>query len=282
MGEKRLDRAILAKRESKRIEFVEKFDANQAKDWCELVKEIVAMANSGGGIILIGVRNDGSSFGEDVSAILQVDPAHLTDKIAKYTGEQFDEFTISEADRGGCKVAVLGIGSTSIPMIFTRQGAYDVGGGRQLAAFAKGSVYFRHGAKSEPGNTVDLRKSIERELTRVRKGWLRNIRKLIYAPSGEVMESELGGAHPIRVVDDPNAPAYRQVWDESAYQSPQEILVGVLKSWRRDRSSYASESDILELYAHRNSLRLDEVKAECLLECAPSIDMLPPSSLLNC
>jgi hypothetical protein len=58
------------------------------------------------------------------------------------------------------------------------------------------------------------------------------------------------------------------VWDESAYQSPQQIVVGVLKSWKRDRCSYASEADIWELYACRNNLQLDEEKAECLLESA--------------
>lgn len=268
MGNISLDKAISAKRESKYVEFIEKFDTNQAKDWCEIIKEIVAMANSGGGMIEIGVRNDGSSSGEDVSAILQIDPAQITDKIAKYTGEQFDKFIVREAGREGCKIAVLQVDCVSIPMVFTRPGTYDVGGGRQRAAFSMGSVYFRHGAKSEPGNTSDLRKSLGRELTRIRKRWLRNIRRLVSAPSGEIVESELGGAQPIRLVNDPNAPAYRQVWDESAYQSPQEIVVGALKSWRRDESSYASESDMLELYAYRNSLRLDEEKAECLLECA--------------
>ncbi len=55
---------------------------------------------------------------------------------------------------------------------------------------------------------------------------------------------------------------------ESAYQSPQEIVIGVLKSWKRDKSSYAYESDIWAIYASRNSLQLDEEKAECLLQSA--------------
>jgi hypothetical protein len=83
-----------------------------------------------------------------------------------------------------------------------------------------------------------------------------------------VAESNLPIAQPVRIVDDPNAPAYRQVWDESPYKSPQEIVVGALKSWRRDKSSYASESDMWALYAARENLQLDEEKAECLLESA--------------
>jgi len=261
------DKAVSAKRESKHLEFKEKFDPNVARDWCNIVKDIVALANSGGGTIVFGVKDDGSSAGEDVSAVLRIDPAQITDKIAKYTTEQFDKFAMQEADREGRKIAILRVGCLPIPMVFTQPGTYDTGGGRHETAFSRGSVYFRHGAKSEPGNTNDLRKSLERELTRIRKSWLKDIRKVIHAPIGKI-EPDLRSAQPMRVVDDLSAPAYRQVWDESAYLSPQQIVVGALKSWKRDRSSYASESDMWTLYAFRNDLQLDEEKTECLLESA--------------
>ena len=275
----RLERVISAKRESKYLEFKEKFDSNQAGDWCEIVKDIVAMANSGGGIILIGIKDDGSLSEqpeESISAILRIDPAQIGDKIAKYTGEQFDDFSIKEVDREGHKIAVLRVGPVSTPMVFIQPGSYAAGSGKQKNAFSKGSVYFRHGAKSEPGNTNDLRKSLDRELARVKKSWLGNIKKVVHAPVGHqikflppgAVEPDLTGAYPVRIVDDSSAPAYRQVWDESAYQLPQQIVVGALKSWKRDKSSYASESDMWTLYAFRNNLQLDEEKAECLLESA--------------
>ncbi len=266
--DKLLDKAISAKRESNHVDFKEEFDPNEDRNWCEIIKDIVAMANSGGGIIIIGLRNNGSPSGTDVSTIFQIDPAEITDKIAKYTGEQFGEFTIQEASREGCKIAIWQISGISIPMIFIRPGTYNVTGDKYpKSAFSQGSVYFRHGAKSEPGNTNDLRKSLERELTLIRKSWLKDIRKVIHAPISKV-EPDLRSAQPIRVVDDPSAPAYRQVWDESAYQSPQELVVGALKSWKHNRSSYASKSDMWELYACHNDLQLDEEKAECLLESA--------------
>ncbi|MEE9514938.1 MAG: hypothetical protein V3V54_02805, partial [Candidatus Brocadiales bacterium] len=84
----------------------------------------------------------------------------------------------------------------------------------------------------------------------------------------QVYETDTPEAHAIRIVDDPRAPAYRKAWDESAYTSPQEILVGVLKSWRRDTTSFASEADLWSLYEARCGLELDEEKAGCLLESA--------------
>jgi len=272
---KSFESAIEAKRESKHLDFKEKFDPKSSKDWCEIIKDIVAMANSGGGMIVIGVKNDGSPSQENIFAILNnLDPAHITDKIAKYTGEQFDNFSIQEANRNGYKIVVLQIGYATIPLVFIQPGTYDVGDGKQKAAFSQGSIYFRHGAKSEPGNSKDLRESVERELDRIKKSWLGNIRKVVSSPPAykavmlppEVKESDLINAFPIRIVDDPNAPAYRKIWDDSPYQTPEEILTGALKSWRRDKTSYASESDLWTLYAHRKNLQLDEEKAECLLE----------------
>jgi len=50
---------LAAKRESKRIDFKERFDTQAAGEWCEIIKDIVAMANSGGGAILFGTDNIG-------------------------------------------------------------------------------------------------------------------------------------------------------------------------------------------------------------------------------
>ena len=68
------------------------------------------MANSGGGTILIGVTDDGQcTSGSGALKILQTDPAKVTDKIPKYTGYQFDSFTIDAVKRTGRKVAMITI-----------------------------------------------------------------------------------------------------------------------------------------------------------------------------
>ena len=81
--EKIIQKAKSAKRESKYIEFKEKFDVQSSQHRCEIVKDIVAISNSGGGCILFGVNNDGSPSGYDISSFLELDPAIITDKIAK-------------------------------------------------------------------------------------------------------------------------------------------------------------------------------------------------------
>jgi hypothetical protein len=217
--DKLIEKALGAKRESKYIEFKESFDPSSPGEWLEIIKDILAIANSGGGVILFGVDNKGELSGADVSSILSIDPATMTDKIYKYTDIQFSDFEFVDCQKGEARIAALKILSNSTPIVFTKPGTYNVGEGKQKNAFSKGTVYFRHGAKSEPGNTSDLQSALERNLNEIRKSWMQGVRKVVQAPSGsqvqilpsEVVESQSSTATPIRIVDDPLAPAFYKI-----------------------------------------------------------------------
>lgn len=212
-------KALNAKRESKSIEFKQSINVASPGEWVEIIKDIVAISNSGGGVIVIGVDNHGKPKGFDIKPLTEFDSADITNKINKYTGVQYSDFEILEEEKAGQKVALLIIQGVSIPIVFTKPGTYDIGGGKQKTAFGIGTIYFRHGAKSDPGNTEDIRKAIERQLDSIRKDWIRGVRKVVTAPrgskivvaSGEVKESSSPDATPIRIVDDPKAPAYRKI-----------------------------------------------------------------------
>ena len=55
-----IDHAVNATKESSKVEFKVQFNPNSPGELIEIVKDIIAMSNSGGGCILIGVNNDGS------------------------------------------------------------------------------------------------------------------------------------------------------------------------------------------------------------------------------
>lgn len=209
-----------AKAESREVDFKATFDPDQRGSWCELIKDIVAMANSGGGTILFGVDDDGTVV-DDESAlkILEVDPATFTDKIARFTGTQFDSFTIALGKRSGQKIAILTIGIADLPMIFEKEGSYSLPSSKPKIAFAVGSLYVRHGAKSEPAKSSDVARMIGRSIGRVRKEWLSRVRKVTSAPSGsqisvltpKVRQSGDPDATPIRITDNPGAPEYQLI-----------------------------------------------------------------------
>jgi len=162
-------KALTAKRESKHIEFKQSFDPNSAGEWCELIKDLAAIANSGGGIIVFGLDSLGVPTGESVNAIAAIDPADIANKISKYTGPVDLEFEIRSLDKKGHPLVAFVVLPVAIPLVFAKPGTYDIGSGRQRTAFGVGTIYFRHGAKSEPGTSEDIRRAIERQLEHIRK-----------------------------------------------------------------------------------------------------------------
>ena len=179
-----VDRAIKAKRESKYVDFKSSFDPASTGEWCELVKDIVAMANSGGGVIVVGVENGGGPSKKDLSAVLALDHAKFVDKIRKYTAYEFAGIEVHEAKRQGETVAIIEVSAVKVPMVFAEVGTYEIIPGKQKTAFSKGTVYFRHGAKSDPGTTEDIRDVIERQLDAIRGEWLDGVKKVVTAPPG--------------------------------------------------------------------------------------------------
>lgn len=228
-----IQRALQAKRESKHIEFKSAFDPSSAQDWCELIKDIVAIVNTGGGVIIFGVDNFGNPCGFDVQPVLQIDMATITDKVAKYTTVQLSEFEILQKEKVGTAVALLLISPIDIPLVFSSPGTYTLPTGKQQTAFSRGAVYFRHGAKSEPANRDDLRVMIEKNLEGFRRSWIKGVRKVVQAPRGhvvqvlppEVVSSHSPLATPIRLVDDPSAPAYFKLTPDISHPYRQKDVI---------------------------------------------------------
>ena len=217
-----LKKALTAKRESRQIEFKQSFDLYSDRDWLEkMVKSIVTMANSGGGIIIFGLDKDENTSGNDVKHILSIDQATITDQINKYTQTQFADFEVKSFEKDGTILAAIMVRPVSTPMVFTKEGAYHIPDEKKpRIAFSRGTVYFRHGAKSEPGNSDDLRDVIGRQLQVIRKEWLNGIQMIAEAPTGSqikvlpptVRQSDDPGAMPFRFTNDPSAPTvYREM-----------------------------------------------------------------------
>src|SRR5438309_1013557 len=182
---KRLAEYLDSRCETASLDFKSEFNPNSNQDWCEVIKDIAAIANSGGGIIAIGVNDDGSSSASDVRPVLGLDPADICNKVEKYAGCCYSDFRVVETKVDGNCVACLVMGEVRTPIVFTRPGTYQIpGSNQQKTAFSQGTVYFRHGPKSEPGTADDLRGFIEREVERLRSAWLENVRKVVEAPAG--------------------------------------------------------------------------------------------------
>jgi predicted HTH transcriptional regulator len=107
--------------ESAAVDFKTSFDPESKQDWCELIKDIISMTNSGGGCIVIGVADDGSLSGADIQPLLAVDPADVTNRIHSYTDQHFSAFEIVQGVRSGSSVAVVSVGPQSMSVTLDRR-----------------------------------------------------------------------------------------------------------------------------------------------------------------
>jgi hypothetical protein len=83
-------KAETANQESKQLDFKGQFE-DTTECWCALMKDIIAMANSGGGILVFGANSDGTPSGVDCNALLKCDLAAISSKAFKWTGYEFAE-----------------------------------------------------------------------------------------------------------------------------------------------------------------------------------------------
>ena len=243
MHPRSLKQLHLSAHETECVDFKETFDPSSTAEWCELLKDIFAFVNSGGGVILFGVNNDGSPSGRSLTALQRLDPAKLTDKVASYTGIQYHSFTWRTAERGNAPVIALHLEPIPLLLIPTRPGTYPTDKGMQKTAFGKGVVYFRHGAKSEPGTSLDVDSFINRRLRSIRHSWLGSIRRVVAAPPdstvsvvvsssqplpasemavatppvGDVRLTPTEASSPVHLTDDPSAPHLRLVTPDELY-----------------------------------------------------------------
>jgi hypothetical protein len=216
-----LTRAAEAKRSSKRVELIERFDPDEPGAWLGLIRDVAALANAGGGVVVL----EGD-----------LEEERLHEEMAQHTEPEFESFEVHELTRvGRPATAVVVEGVANTPLVFSRQGRYRSADGAEHIAFARGGLYFRHGAKSEPATGADVRDFINRQLEATRTRWLANIRQVMHAPDGAevaVIETaerdEEGRPTLIRLTTDPHAPLYGQVDPDHSHPYRQkEVILAV-------------------------------------------------------
>ena len=212
MEDPRVTKCLSAKRESKSIEFKREFQPSEAAQSLEILKDVVAIANSGGGTLAVGLDNSGNPAGKDVTAVLAYDHAKYCDLVRKYTNQNYCDFEVVEGAKNGHKIAVFVINPPDFPLVFEKPGTYAVGKD-QRTAFGQGTVYFRHGAKSEHGTSDDLRRFMQLRMREMQEQLMKGLRRVTEAPRGSqvrVVPSSSASrsnanAMPFRITTDPKA-----------------------------------------------------------------------------
>ena len=229
-----MEAALASARASTRVAFWPELRTATTGIWIELAKDVAALANSGGGVIVFGVARDGSLTGWNPEHLLQVGLGRIHRELDAYVGGPLD-LSVAPGRRQGRKVATLQVAPRrGAPVVFAKDGHYVDRAGRELTRFQRGMVFFRHSARSGPATAKDLARFAAHEERRIRRDILEHLRQVAKAPTGsEVIvvppeSAPPGSVERFRVVDDPKAPVLARTDFDVTHPYRQKELVEAL------------------------------------------------------
>ena len=190
-----LERAQTATRDSKFVAF------HDGLDWEALVRDVAAMANTGGGVVVVDAAVDADS---------------VEDQVFHFTRQNFTGITVEPLSRDGRSAsAILVEPATEEPLIFEG-----------------GTIFFRHGARTEPARPEDVRRFIDRRVRAIRGAWVRGLRSVMQAPPGTevryVKPDPRGDPAKIQLTTDPRAPVYGRLDPDQTHPYRQKELIHAL------------------------------------------------------
>lgn len=268
LSNERINSLINACEETIELDYKEKFDPSSTKDKVEISKDVIAMANTSGGHIIIGVDDDHNPVGLVGEIAKSIDGSDIDNKVNSFVEPRIDGIRYKMHEEAGKYFGVIYVPkSWSAPHVIKRDGSHSYedsdGKERNKTVFKRGDIYVRHGGgKSEPITYSDISRIIDERVDSVRKKWMNGIQKVVEAPESAkfvVVPEE------VRVTDDPDAltlPAFRL--DTNKYETLDQELVAGIKAWK-SHQVLLTQLQLAELYANRDELRLDSERLELLI-----------------
>jgi hypothetical protein len=248
---------LLGQPETETFDLKGTLDLSKLKDGLKVVADLVAMANTYGGGLLVGAVG----FPIRSSHLPLFDSARLDDKVNSCVEPRIGgitttiltaEFILLEIEK-----------SVGAPHMFTRDGNCEDENGKPVSIFRKGDIYVRHSSKSERANRSDFDRWFEERRVRL----FENV-KIIFdaSPNAEVLVKDAGGV-PVRIAPDEEGaqPVFDLITTLPFRDVPQELAAGV-KAWKSSRH-LLSEIQVYKAYRERESIRDHEVIELILRSC---------------
>lgn len=230
LSEDKLRSLLDLKEERTELDYKEAFDSSNPKDKVELAKDAIAMANTNGGYLILGARDDGTPAGLSRDQYDGLDGSKLSNKISAYCRPREVSLTLHkhQMDVAGATTLlalVLVRKHEGRPIFMSKDGTYrDPKSRKTRQAFRKHDVYVRHDDQSVPMTPVDMERFITAAVDRQREDWMTDATELVAESLASVRTST----------------------DAAPRVGPETLLIDSIAFWER----------LVELLADRDSVRL--------------------------
>src|SRR5262245_29185590 len=98
------------------VDLVRTFDPASQRDWCELVRDVVAAANSGGGTILVHGQPHPWNPAAESHAVKSLEKDALISRIREFTGSSFANVVTHPVDRAEVHAVRIAVGPALLPI----------------------------------------------------------------------------------------------------------------------------------------------------------------------
>jgi hypothetical protein len=164
----KIEHLLLQKHEEERLDYKEGFDASNAhlfkKNKIDLVCDIISMANTFGGYILLGVCEKDNEFlanGVTQELIDYASPENINTLLRNYVDDP-PRFKVASFEINSCQIIAICVFKSEVLIPFSTDGQYVVANEKKSQTkFYSGEVFVRHSAKSERANFADMMRFVE-------------------------------------------------------------------------------------------------------------------------
>lgn len=178
LSEGKLRMLLDLKEERSELDYKEAFDNSSTRDKVELAKDVLAMANTNGGYLVLGVRDDGTPVGLSRDQYEQLGGSNLANKVNAYCRPRQASLTLRKHDTevGAVKMLLALVfvrKKEGLPIFMARDGTYPHPTRKtQECAFRKDDVYVRHDDQSVPMVPEDMERFVSEALASEKESWM--------------------------------------------------------------------------------------------------------------
>ncbi|WP_084076640.1 ATP-binding protein [Desulfacinum infernum] len=243
------------------------------------IQDIVAMANSGGGLIIFGVDKNGGRTGIDGTLADSFDPANITNKLNRYASQARITIAYVELNFYRKRFGFLLIHAAPKIIVFESDGGYQDDNGRQKKAFFRGVIYTRTPGGNTEARQSDLDEMIDKIVQERIHSFVAKIEKVAHlpvnaeliardpaAPSRGYVLVDSGKGIPVTVTgpETRDAMPLRDILDPSVpFSSYKAEVAAQTRQWRQgDTHHRVQKATLIRWYLNRESFSLSEDEAE--------------------